>query len=49
MRLVAIQNGTLAIIIAVVLADMFLIYFITGYARRNRAVKRAAAGETPAP
>jgi cytochrome b6-f complex iron-sulfur subunit len=48
-RLVAIQNGTLAIIIAVVLADMFLIYFITGYARRNRAVKQAAAGETPAP
>ena len=49
MRLVAIQNGTLAIIIAVVLADLFLIYFITGYARRNRAVKQAAAGETPAP
>ena len=49
MRLVAIQNGTLAIIIAVVLADLFLIYFITGYARRNRAVKQAAAGETPGP
>ncbi len=48
MSVLAITNGTLAIIIAVVLADVFLIYFITGYARRNAAAKRAAAGEAPA-
>jgi cytochrome b6-f complex iron-sulfur subunit len=41
----AITNGTLAIIIAVVLADLFLIFFITGYARRNAAARRTAAGE----
>jgi cytochrome b6-f complex iron-sulfur subunit len=45
---VAITNGTLAILIAVVLADLFLIYFITGYARRNRATKQADGGETKA-
>jgi cytochrome b6-f complex iron-sulfur subunit len=39
--LLAITNGTLAIIIAVVLADVFLVSFITRYARRNKA---AAAG-----
>jgi cytochrome b6-f complex iron-sulfur subunit len=44
----AIQNGTVAIIVAVVLADLFLIYFITGYARRNAAAKRVEAGEAPA-
>jgi len=48
-RLLAIQNGTLAIIIAVVLADLFLIYFITGYARRSRTAKQEATGETPTP
>ncbi len=48
MSVVAITNGTLAILIAVVLADVFLIYFITGYARRNKATKQEAAGETPA-
>ena len=47
MRLLAITNGTLAIIIAVVLADLFLIYFITGYTRRARAAQRSAAGERP--
>jgi cytochrome b6-f complex iron-sulfur subunit len=41
----AITNGTLAIIVAVVLADLFLIFFITGYARRNAAAQRTAAGE----
>jgi cytochrome b6-f complex iron-sulfur subunit len=45
----AITNGTLAIIVAVVLADLFLIYFITGYARRNAAAKRSATGEAQAP
>jgi len=46
---IAITNGTLAILIAVVLADLFLIYFITGYARRNRATKQEAVDETKAP
>ncbi len=41
MSLLAITNGTLAIIIAVILADVFLVSFITRYARRNKA---AAAG-----
>jgi cytochrome b6-f complex iron-sulfur subunit len=41
----AITNGTLAIIVAVVLADLFLLFFITGYARRNAAARRTAAGE----
>ena len=49
MSVIAITNGTLAILIAVVLADLFLIYFITGYARRNRATKQEVADETKAP
>jgi cytochrome b6-f complex iron-sulfur subunit len=44
----AIQNGTVAVIVAVILADLFLIYFVTGAARRNAAAKRAASGEVPA-
>jgi len=47
MTVLAIKNGTLAIIVAVILADVFLVYFITGYARRNAATKRTEAGEAP--
>jgi cytochrome b6-f complex iron-sulfur subunit len=46
--LVAIQSGTLAIIVAVILADIFLVIFLMMYSRRNRAARRTAAGELPA-
>ena len=48
MSLLAITNGTVAIIIVVILADLFLIYFITGYARRNKAATQKEAGVEPA-
>jgi cytochrome b6-f complex iron-sulfur subunit len=47
MSILAISNGTLAVIIAVVLADIFLIVFLINYSRRARTAKRAAAGELP--
>jgi cytochrome b6-f complex iron-sulfur subunit len=45
--IVAIQAGTLAIIIAVILADFFLVVFLVTYSRRTRAMRRVAAGELP--
>jgi len=45
--IVAIAPGTLAIIIAVLLADIFLVVFLITYSRRTRAIKRTAAGELP--
>ena len=47
MSILAISNGTLAVIIAVLLADIFLIVFLINYSRRARTAKRAAAGELP--
>ncbi len=47
MSIVAIEPGTLAIIIAVLLLDIFLIAFLISYSRRTRAIKRTAAGELP--
>jgi len=47
MSVLAISNGTLAVIIAVVLADIFLIAFLISYSRRARAARRAASGELP--
>jgi len=47
MTFLAISNGTVAVIIAIVLADIFLIAFLISYSRRARAAKRAAAGELP--
>src|SRR4051812_49905640 len=48
MTFLAISNGTLAVIIAVILADIFLVAFLIGYSRRARAARRTAAGELPA-
>ncbi len=48
MSILAISNGTLAVIIAVLLADIFLVVFLINYSRRARTAKRAAAGELPA-
>jgi cytochrome b6-f complex iron-sulfur subunit len=45
--IVAIEPGTLAVIIGVVLADIFLVVFLITYSRRTRAMKRTAAGELP--
>jgi cytochrome b6-f complex iron-sulfur subunit len=45
--IVAIAPGTLAVIIGVVLADIFLVVFLITYSRRTRAMKRTAAGELP--
>jgi cytochrome b6-f complex iron-sulfur subunit len=43
----AIEPGTLAVIIGVILADIFLVVFLITYSRRTRAMKRTAAGELP--
>jgi hypothetical protein len=45
MSILAISNGTLAVIVAVLLADIFLIVFLIDYSRRARGQKRAAAGK----
>jgi cytochrome b6-f complex iron-sulfur subunit len=47
MSLLAIQSGTLAIIIAVLLADIFLVVFLVTYSRRARATRRPAGAELP--
>jgi cytochrome b6-f complex iron-sulfur subunit len=47
MSIVAIAPGTLAVIIGVLLADIFLVVFLITYSRRTRAMKRTAAGELP--
>ncbi len=48
MTFLAISNGTLAVIIVVILADIFLVAFLISYSRRARAARRAASGELPA-
>jgi cytochrome b6-f complex iron-sulfur subunit len=45
--MLAIEPGTLAVIIGVILADIFLVVFLITYSRRTRAMKRTAAGELP--
>jgi cytochrome b6-f complex iron-sulfur subunit len=43
----AIQSGTLAVIVAVIVLDVFLVVFLISYSRRARQARRAAAGELP--
>jgi cytochrome b6-f complex iron-sulfur subunit len=49
MTLLAIAPGTLAVIIAVLLLDIFLIVFLISYSRRTRAMRRTATGVTVPP
>jgi cytochrome b6-f complex iron-sulfur subunit len=49
MTVLALAPGTLAVIVGVLLLDIFLIAFLISYSRRTRAMRRTATGATVPP